>query len=539
MGTLVLIGFVAMVALLYLASVHAFAGDSDAATVVLEGQAMRAGQLMLHGWALSLDSFWTVDAPLYMVVEFVTGMRSMLLHLVPAILAALVVVVGALLARDGRPGRAGVAGAGTVVVLLALPSHVLAVFFLRGPLHVGTALLCLLAFAGLRSGRLGWGWAMAVVCFALGTLGDLQMVALGIAPALGAGLVAATRTRAWRSGLSSVAAAAGGLLLAGVLRELADAVGTFTINAGHPRASMSQMFANLRYVVTWGANMLGVGSGTLGSGGVPDALQLVHLFGLAAVVASVAVYAVALVRGAIRGKVSDSPGARWRLDDLLVLAFLSSLVVFAGFTTSNDPGFMRYLTSAVIFGSVLAGRWVGRLVATVASPRGRRAGAALFIVVAVAFAVGLGWTITGPRPAQTVAQLGRFLESHKLHRGIGDYWSASVTTVITNGVVTVRPVVTTPSGRVVRYERQSAADWYARRSFEFLVYDTARPWGGVSSATASRTFGPAAHTYVVGTYRVLVWNHPLSVSAVGFAPVPVGAQSASRAEAVTTASTPP
>ena len=81
----------------------------------------------------------------------------------------------------------------------------------------------------------------------------------------------------------------------------------------------------------------------------------------------------------------------------------------------------------------------------------------------------------------------------------------------TGGVVTVRPVISTPAGRVVRYERQSAATWYTNQPFEFLVYDTARPWGGIDATTASLTFGPVARTYVVGPYRVLVWRHPLFV----------------------------
>ena len=95
--------------------------------------------------------------------------------------------------------------------------------------------------------------------------------------------------------------------------------------------------------------------------------------------------------------------------------------------------------------------------------------------------------------------------------GIGDYWSASIATVATGGLVTVRPVISSPAGRVVRYERQSAETWYTNQPFEFLVYDTARPWGGIDATTASLTFGPVARTYVVGHYRVLVWPHPLFV----------------------------
>ena len=126
-----------------------------------------------------------------------------------------------------------------------------------------------------------------------------------------------------------------------------------------------------------------------------------------------------------------------------------------------------------------------------------------------------GFTLGAPTPAQPFAQLDTFLENRQLVTGIGDYWSASITTVASGGAVTVRPVISNPAGRVVRYERQSAATWYTNQPFEFLVYDTARPWGGVDAMTASSTFGPVARTYAVGSYRVLVWRHLLFVPATG------------------------
>ncbi len=506
-------GYLVLVAIFYVSARHAFAGDSDGATVVLQGQAMGTGNLTLHGWALSLDSFWTVDAVVYTLVELVTGVRASLLFLVPSMIAACVVVLGALLAREGRRGIAAVASAATVVVVLGLPSHALANVFLRGPLHVGTALLCLCAFAGLRSGRFGRGWVAAVLCLAAGVLGDFQTAVLGIGSVCAAGVVAMLRTRDWRSGVPEVAAAVGGLILAAMARVASDLVGTFSVNTGHPRASGSQMITNLHYLPSWGANMLGVGSGQLGNGGVPVALEAVHLIGLFAVTGGIIAGAAAMVRGAIRGPVSPvQSSAAWRLEDLLVLAVFADLVVFIVLTTSNDPGFLRYLTAAVIFGAVLAGRWVGRLAASLPSaPRVRRGAAAVCLAVVAALAAAFGFTLSGPMPKQSFAQLDTFLEARQLDVGIGDYWSASITTVATGGVVTVRPVISTPGGRVVRYQRQSAAPWYTNQPFEFLVYNTARPWGGIDATTASSTFGPVIRTYVIGPYRVLVWRHPLYV----------------------------
>jgi hypothetical protein len=515
-----LAGFIALVSLLYAVSLHAVVGDSDGATVLLEGQSMASGHLTLSGWALSLDSFWAVDALFYMVVELVTGTRDVLLYFVPALIAALVVVVGAYLARDGRRGPAGAVAAITVVALLGLPSHVLSLFFLRGPLHVGTALWCLLAFAGLRSGRLGWGWIAAVGFFAAGTLGDLQMVALGIAPAVIAGLIAMLRSRSWRTGLPTVSAAVVGLIVAEVVRRLAMVVGTFAIATSHPTASAPQTLTNLGRVATWGADMLGVGNGGFSTGGVPDAFQAFHVLGLVAVIAGVVMGTLSLVRGAVRGRSAPpTPTSAWRLDDLLVIAFFADLVVFVVLTSSNDTGFMRYLTAAVIFGSILAGRLMGRLAATLKPRWLLRIGGAIGLAATTAFAVGLGFGVTTPAPSRTFDTLGQFLEAHQLDHGIGDYWSASITTVATQGSVMLRPVITTPQGKVVRYQRQSDASWYSGQSFEFLVYNTARPWGGIDSDTASATFGPVDHTYVVGSYRVLVWNHPVSVSSTGFSPV--------------------
>jgi hypothetical protein len=509
--------YLLLVVILYASARHAFAGDSDGATVVLQGQAMRSGNLTLHGWALSLDSFWTVDAVGYFLVELVTGMRAVLLFLVPSMIAAAVIVVGALLARDGRRGMPGVAAASTVVVVLALPSHVLANVFLRGPLHVGTALLCLCAFAGLRHGRFGWGWVAAVLCLAAGVLGDFQTAVLGVGSVGAAGIVAMLRMRGWRAGWSELSAALASLLTAGLVRVGALLIGTFTVNASHPTASGRELLTNLERLPSWGANMLGVGGGQLGNGGVPVALDAVHWVGLVVVVAGIAAAVVALLRGAVRGPAPNvHTDAGWRLDDLLVLALFADIGVFLVLTTSGDSGFLRYLTAAVIFGAVLAGRWVGRVaMALPAVLPTRRTLVAGGLVIVVASTVAFGFTLTGTVPKQPVTQLDRFLEARQLDVGIGDYWSSSIATVTTDGAVTVRPVISTPAGRVVRYERQSDVTWYKNQPFDFLVYNTKRPWGGVGPVSASSTFGPAARTYKVGPYRVLVWRHPVFVRAKG------------------------
>jgi hypothetical protein len=512
-ATASLAGFAALVTFLTVVSLHVVVGNSDGATVVLEGHAMSTGNLLLDHWSLSFDSFWSVDALFYTVAVLIAGVRPLLLHIVPAVIAALVVITASVLARDRRRGGAALAAMATVFALLALPGFVLADFFLQGPLHVGTILFCLLAFAGLRAGRLGWGWALAVVVLAAGALGDFQTVALGMAPAFVGGFVAMVRTRNWRRGVTTAAAPVVALAITGAVRVVAHIFGTYNLASANPTAPPARFAANIGLIGEWGGHMLGIGGGDVGTGGVPGPLQAVHVLGVAAVAVGVMAAALSVTRGMRHGNVASVDRSEsWRLDDLLLIAFVADLAVFVLFTTtSTDQTFSRYLTGAVVFGAVLAGRAVGGTLHTARSAWTRRVGALVGVGVLAAFGAGTAFTVTSPAPGRPYQQLGAFLEAHHLDRGIGDYWSASVTTVATGQSVTVRPVIADATDRIVSYDRQSSTLWYTGESFQFLVYDTAHLWGNVNLVSASKTFGPTARTYVVGTYRVLVWNHPVSV----------------------------
>jgi hypothetical protein len=504
-------GFGALVAMLYVVSVHVVVGDSDGATVILEGQSMSTGNLLLHHWALSFDSFWSVDAIFYTFAVLIAGVRLLLVHLVPAVIAALVVVTGSLIARMGHRGISALAGMATVFALLGLPSYVLADFLLRGPLHVGTVLWCLLAFVCLAHRRPGWRWIVAVALFAAGALGDFQMVALGMVPALVCGGVAMVRTRTWRGGLATATAPVAALALYGAVRITANAFGTFSIAGANPTAPLSRVPDNLDLLGTWGAHMLGLGGGDLGTGGVPGPLEAVHVLGVVAVLTGVVLGAMGLVRGVTAGNRAPATDGTWRIDDLLVMAFVADIAVFVIFTISSDQDFSRYLTGAVVFGAVLAGRTVCQIVEITGPSWVRRGCAVVGVAVVAAFGAGVAFTVGGAAPDPPYVQLGAFLEAHHLERGIGDYWSSSITTVATRDLVAVRPVIAGPSGRLVRYDRQSETDWYAGQTFQFLVYDTAHLWGDVDASSASITFGPVAQIYSVGTYRVLVWRHAISV----------------------------
>jgi hypothetical protein len=524
------IGSAGLLALLYATSVHAVPGNSDGATVMLEGQAMAAGHFGLKGWVVGLDAFWTLDALVYAVAIGIAGLHPMLLNFIPALIAAIVVIVGVLLAREGQRGKAAVAGGVTVFVLLGLPSFDLSFWFLQGPLHVTTALACLLAFIGVRNGRFGWGWCIAVVLLAMATLGDLQALAFGIAPVALGGVIAMRRERDWRSGIAQLCAAAAAGLLTIVVRLVMDAVGTFVINAPNPTPSKGQLVRNLPISITLFSKLLGVGTGSIGGGGVPRGFELAHLVTLIVVCVATIGAVVALVVGVVRGDttapfdlIHRSPRASaqstpdqapaWRLDDLLLLAMIADFAVFVRLAFEESITFSRYLTAALIFGSILTGRLAARAVARYGTQRLARPVLAAGGICAVAVAAGFGFELAQPNAARPAVALGDFLVVHHLTQGIGDYWNSSIVTVETSGTVKIRPIVQGANGKLEPYERGDLAWFASSERFNFLVCNTTDPFGNVTTATAISTFGKPSHTYfVTGGYDVLVWSHPFTLT---------------------------
>ncbi len=520
---------VALIALLYTISVHASPGNSDGATVILEGQAFGHGNLTLNHWALSLDSFWLVDVPLYAVAVLIGGIHPQLLHVVPAIVAAAVIVLGAWMAKRGRTKLAGATAVATVVVLLGLPTHAFAEFFLMGPLHVTTTLWCLIAFTALRRGRYGWGWWVAVGFLAAGILGDFQTVALGVAPVGLAGVSLALSRRRLSAGLVHISAALASLVLTVVVRLAALAIGTFTISR-NPPATLHEVRLNLPHLFSYGAALAGIGFHPFGSESVPPLLEVAHAVGLGVVVAAVLIGSVAIVLAAVRGYRADeadgddgTPAAelRW-LDEVLLFGCLAGCGVFLVLSLTVSGAYGRYLTSAMVFGVILAGRLLGALVA---SYKGRTVGltaaAVVFAAVTAGYAATVVSTLEVHPPVQTAAHLAHYLERHHLDDGIGAYWSSSIVTVESSGRVQIRPVIASASGdRIVRYTRQSSSQWYGE-GFQFLVFDPSAPWGSVNALSAIHTFGLPAHVAKVGPYRVYSWKHPLYIRPDGsFAPQP-------------------
>jgi hypothetical protein len=87
--------------------------------------------------------------------------------------------------------------------------------------------------------------------------------------------------------------------------------------------------------------------------------------------------------------------------------------------------------------------------------------------------------------------------------------------VQSDGATQIRPVVANLHKIIVPDGRQATASWYENQHFQFLVYQN-DPYGRVDALTVTGTFGPPETTWVVGTYHVAIWAHPITVSGPAF-----------------------
>lgn len=510
-----LAAFAGAVALLALASAHGNAADSDAATALLEGQAMAHGHLILHGWRLASDPFWSIDDLFYLVASVVVGVRPVALYLVPAVIAALVVAAGILIAAEGRSRAGGMAGAVTVVALLAFPTYMADRFFVKGPFHIGTALFALAAFFLLRDGRFGWRWALAVLLLAAGLIGDLMMVAYGVVPALLGGAGAAARRRSWRAAATTSGAAAAAVALAAAGHAALSAAGGFVVGKTGRLPHLHQMVHNLGRMLVLCSELLGATWRDFGTGGVPDALAWVRVVPAVLVAACTLLSLVMLVSQAALGRNRGRRVEGWHLDDLLAIATFGPLVTYVVLSLNGSAQWARYLTASVIFASVLTGRRVAAAWERLDGKRPAPFLAAAGLGVTSCVAAGTFLTLQRPSPSLPETALARFLVARHFTLGAGDFWIASVTTVASGGQVRVRPVEASPGARFIeRPPAQTAASWYGpHQPFQFLAYEWTKPWGRHAREAAVKSWGLPSRTYYVGHYAVVTWARPVELPA--------------------------
>ena len=178
----------------------------------------------------------------------------------------------------------------------------------------------------------------------------------------------------------------------------------------------------------------------------------------------------------------------------------------------------REIAPVLPFAAVLAGRMFGpRLAdrARLAAGRGRPGRALRYGLggVLALYAAMLGYGAAQPPAAPQYADLAAWLTAHHLANGLSGYHQASIVTLESGGVVTLRAVAPAPGGvGIGAYTWNASQRWFdpAAHAAHFLVLTApglpdAAGGSGLTMAEAVATFGPPARLDRYHAYIILTW----------------------------------
>jgi hypothetical protein len=513
-----LAGAILFVAYLRLSETYGL--NSDSANILLMGQDLLHGHLLLHGWYMSDVSFYPTEIPQYALLESFLGLTMQTAHVAAAMTYTLVFLLAVLLARSGSSGRAAWVRTLIVAGIMLAPQFGLGVFALDLSVgHIGTSVPLLLTWLFLdKMPRRWYVPVLTAVLLAWALFADPIVYVVGVGPL---GLVCAARvlralvkgTGHWTQRVAGAwfdlalgAASVAATILVWAANNVITTLGGYTINR------LPFYFTPVQYLhndapAAWKVLQI-FGANYAGLDGVWLALAFLHM-------ASVLVVGWALARAARRFFGISLT------DQVLAAAIVLNVVLYLLTNASDEAA--HEVAVIVPFGAALAARVLIPVVtartrktaeAEGARPaRARRVRLAAVVAgaaVLAGYTAGFGYELTQPSVPAANTSLASWLLEHHLTYGLSGYWTSSSVTVDSGQRVKVRALM---QYTLKRDLWMSNADWYNPKKHyaNFVVLDS-KP-GNFSHweprYLIRKYFGIPATTYQTGPYTIMVWHRNL------------------------------
>lgn len=476
--------------------------NSDDASIILEAQSMVHGNFILRGWYMPADNFLTIEIPLYTLGRLLGFSMTSLLHIIPALLYTLVVILGGYLAsmllqRDQR-----IWSLLAFLGIVAFPPLDEVQRLLVGPIHIGTVffiLVGLIAYKHFLTVEKGKGTAFAIVMLVivLTTVGDPFVLVLFVLPLILTESIQmfVTKRISFPENLVVLGALLAVILSFGIRLILVIVGVHITFAAGFIPTDIGGMINNLTYAITFVYTIFDANIFMKSSFSISNLPLLLN-----AIVVSTLIYAV--IKWS-RHSLLQAATPVTKIINVSVWSLIGLLTVFIVSTWGGVHG-IRYLYPILFLGEIgcfpIIFAFVNRHVLIAAT-------ILVFVINAAPFAVSL---YQAPTAKPTETQLLAVLEEHHLTQGLGTYWVSSIVTVQSEEQVVLRQV--TISNHQIHPNYFLADEkWFDVSNLQganFIVYtDSDDPQAYYDASV--RSFGIPDHQYNVGKYTVLTWNTPL------------------------------
>lgn len=492
---------------------RAYLLDSDKAIHLLQAQDILHGNVLLNDWVLSGVTFFTTDLIFYEIAYLIFGVSNQAVILAGALMIAGCGCFMAWLACR-HCGKSRLQKLVLAAILICLP-NVPALIYLR--VHAGMICFSVLCYilvdniirasadpCGQKGKKQGAKAALLFALMSLSTFSDMLTAVICVLPLIVfcLGRLSFSSAKNDRTYLYLLFAAAASLIAA-VLIDKAF----FLLSSADKNAYIGQR--SFTSVEQWGArtaallnelmNLFGAGFTERPLGSLMALIKLCRFFLLLLGL----VQWVRTIINFLRGKETDTLCTLTALG----VAFCCAAYIF------TDMAATRYISSVPGALMVLLIREYDDLFSFTAFKR------PVILLALVSFCVlTLGSRVytyaTLEKDPQHFEQLADFLTEHGLEHGYALFWDAAVTTVSSGEKTVVAHVNSTPD-KIVNSYWFMKRDWY-RQDANFIVAnekpDDSTPVGHRSlREQAIRQFGPPEKEYELEEFRILVYDHPLTI----------------------------
>lgn len=506
----------------YKMSYH-FPSNSDEAVLPLEALDIKQGNVLLHGWTLPADHFYTIDLMFHLGALFLGATPRQTMHIVPSVIYTLITFISCYFVFTIRkldlPSETRYFGIIVTFMFVSFPVQLAAKWASYSPDHLGTLLYVLFALIFLfhsmkKSNKKTKNihFVLFSTVAVLANIGDplsiyilnLPLIILGMFILL-KDLESDFRKDSFKIILISFLSA----LIATVLHHN-YATWAFNVAGPTPRFVELNLLGHNLYLYLesvlglFGADFFGKEPTSL-----PAIAALVHI--------SVLIFSIYIISNILKSSFKFDIHRLTQNKMTYYVEFyfvVSVLLVSFSFIFSNFPVDLdeaRYLFLVPVFSAILSGLYVSQLRYSSLISKSH-AIHAIFIMI---FFIYLVDYLVLERPFDRVKQpydpIVDFLRAHKMKEGFGTYWGANVITALSNDHIKCR-AVTYAGGHITPYHWASKEAWYRMSHANFFVFNQNSKAFGIDRTIIIKDFGNPSQQETINGYTILIWNHDITLN---------------------------
>lgn len=474
---------------------------SDDAITVIASKSVINGNILLNGWILPADSYIFTDMPFFVVGILLIGFSPSLMHIVPAVTYALIIIIGAYVASQNiESSKKWFVKASTIIALSVIIGPWNAWLYLHSPAHIGTVLFILISLLLLKSrNELGEITSYFFMGFAI--ISDPLAIVIGPVPILFSIIYKKIKKHKDENWVNSKLALKiiVTLTTAEIIHHLIPIIGGFSYTAGFDTNSLLievfkfPTFTEIIKIIQFQIQTIPTLFGAYFIGQPIDFVGMGYL---------IRIILVIFLLYAIWKWISNKSFSL--INSVMMLGILLDIISFMFYFTGNLLS--RYLLTIPIFGIVLITRSFGEHKLTRHSILGL---GIIFALIVITWIPSITLSPVDSGPA-----VGNWLLEHNLYSGYGSYWNSHIITIWTEGKVSIAPVAFDgKKNTLVPFRHDTNMKWYENIQDPprtFLIFDDSG-WAGVDEHAGVATWGEPSSINKVYGKTILVWDHPISI----------------------------